>query len=106
MELSKEQIELLKQVKNGTISTDTDYYFDNQILQDLMYKDKLIDPHLIWSKKYDGLVPDAYKLTVAGQNELSKSLEKKNSNWKDKILYPIITGTVTGVIGYLLGKFG
>ncbi|GEO59330.1 hypothetical protein [Companilactobacillus bobalius] len=106
MELSKEQMKLLKQVKENSINTDPDYYYNNQILQDLMYKDELILATMEWDDNKETLYPTSYVLTVDGKNELSKAIEKRKNHWKDKILYPIITGTVTGVIGYLLGKFG
>jgi len=103
MELSKEQIELLKLVKTNQIDTSTDYYYDNQILQDLIYKEELIEPHMIWSDKEEGLVPDSYELTVKGQNELSKAMEKNRKRINDNFTFPIISNAISAIIGIIIG---
>ena len=43
MELSKEQIKLLKLAKTNDIPIDADYYYSNDILQDLIYQKGLIE---------------------------------------------------------------
>jgi len=101
MELSKEQINLLKQVKNETV--DIDYYYNNPVFGELITVHELVNPHLVWSDEHRGLVPDGFMLTAKGQTELSKALEKKHRRWNDNFLFPIISNAISAIIGIIIG---
>ena len=107
MELSKEEIKLLELVKNNDISLDPDYYYDNLKLQNLIHKKKLIVADMASEKDEDdfstGLHPIKYSLTVDGENELSKSLELRKENRRKGLYYPLLTNSISAVIGLILG---
>lgn len=108
MELSKEEIKLLKLAKDNKISLDQNMYYDNQILQDLLNNKKLIVATAEY--KHSEYFPTKYELTVNGQNELSKYKQSRYDFWKAHLYLPVASSTVVGIFtyiaGYLVGKFG
>lgn len=109
MELSKEEIKLLKLAKTNKIPLTQESLYDNKILGKLLYDKKLINfkPRVEEDGNY---TPLKFWLEPDGEIELSKALQARSDFWKAHLYLPIIASTFTGVItyfvGYLVGQSG
>lgn len=105
MELSKEEIKLLKLANKNKIKLESGYFEQNQMLYNLLFVKKLIEGDFSYDEFGIPYNPRAYNLTLNGQNELSKAMQKRSDYWKSHFYLPIITGLITGFLGFLVGKF-
>ncbi|MCI1699435.1 hypothetical protein [Liquorilactobacillus nagelii] len=103
MQLSKEQIDVLQKVESNNLPLDLDSYNSNQILMDLERKG-LVDyePEYDESIQLTGL--KRIYLTQTGKNELSIHINNEKSAFKTTFTYPLITNTISGVIGIIIGS--
>lgn len=103
MELSKEEIKILQSVRDKSIPTGVDDYYNNEILQGLMHTKGLVIGTMGIDEKTEALYPESYELTTKGQNELSIALQKRNENRRKAFLYPTINSLISGIIGIIIG---
>lgn len=103
MSISRKQAEILKSVDvNGKKLASQLYDDKNKILLDLFDK-KYISPVV---DSVDGeLKAVDVSLTAKGDNELSAYLDNEKNSFKNNFSYPLITNSISGVVGAVIGSF-
>lgn len=97
MELSKEQLKLLKHLDELPKTND---YFNNNLLD--FFNDDLIELDLDYSNDRE---IKAYKLTSKGKATVSKEVEARKIDIRNNLWFPVITSVIGAVLGFIVGWF-
>lgn len=103
MQLSKEQIDVLQKVNSNDLPLDLDSYNSNQVL---IYLEKkgLVDYEPEYDENIQLIGLKRIYLTQTGKNELSIYINNKKNVFKTSFTYPLITNTISGAIGAVIGS--
>lgn len=100
MNLSNEQVALLKQIKNNELPSGNEFYNHNELLQDLVHKD-LVNFNFVPNS--DRQI-DTYVLTTEGQNQLSLHSTEIVHHYQN-VSSNIISGIGGAIVGALITYF-
>ncbi|HJE96509.1 MAG TPA: hypothetical protein K8V00_02715 [Ligilactobacillus acidipiscis] len=98
MKLNQEKMILLKKISTGQI--DPAEIEENQLLKQLVFKQKMINYTLNFSQRTGNYYVSQLQLTEKGKDELTSLLRSKRQGKKNKVKIPLFfaVGTFAGVL--------